>query len=161
MASAVTGTFLCLREKYRLQDIQMLQRAILLLKGEISYLAAPLAEALESVSYKISGEIGDVLQKVSKQLQQRKEQTAEEIWTTVWQREAKRMYLSAEDVQMVLEFGKTLGYLDKQQQENSMQRLLFDLEQIEKRVTQRLQKNGKLYYSMGILCGLLLIVVLL
>lgn len=161
MASAVTGTFLCLREKYRLQDIQMLQRAILLLKGEIGYLSAPLAEALESVSYKISGEIGDVLQKVSKQLQQREEQTAEEIWTTVWQREAKRMYLSAEDIQIILEFGKTLGYLDKQQQENSMQRLLFDLEQIEKRVTQRLQQNGKLYYSMGILCGLLLIVVLL
>lgn len=161
MASAVTGTFLCLREKYRLQDIQMLQRAVLLLKGEISYLSAPLAEALESVSYKISGEIGDVLQKVSKQLQQREEQTAEEIWITVWQREAKRMYLSVEDIQIILEFGKTLGYLDKQQQESSMQRLLFDLEQIEKRVTQRLQQNGKLYYSMGILCGLLLIVVLL
>lgn len=160
MASTVTGAFLCLREKYRLQDIQMLQRAILLLQGEIGYLSAPLAEALENVSYKISGEIGNVLEKVSRQLAQREEQTAEEIWNTVWQREAKSMYLTAEDVQMVLEFGKTLGYLDKQQQENSMQRLLFDLGQMEKRITQRLQKNGKLYYRMGILCGLLLIVVL-
>ncbi len=139
----------------------MLQRAIMLLGGEIGYLSAPLAEALENVSYKISGEIGDVFQKISKQLQKRKEQTAEEIWNVIWQKEAKSMYLTAEDIQMVLEFGKTLGYLDKQQQEHSMQRLLFDLEQMEKRITHRLQKNGKLYYRMGILCGLLLIVVLL
>ena len=62
---------------------------------------------------------------------------------------------------MVLSFGKTLGYLDKAQQEGSICLLLRYLEEALAQGRKRLEKNGRLYYGIGGLSGLLIIVTLL
>ena len=62
---------------------------------------------------------------------------------------------------MVLSFGKTLGYLDKAQQEGSICLLLRYLEEALAQGRKRSEKNGRLYYGIGGLSGLLIIVTLL
>ena len=44
------GAYFAMKEKYRLQELEEMERALLYLQGQIEYLSAPLAEALESVS---------------------------------------------------------------------------------------------------------------
>ena len=61
----------------------------------------------------------------------------------------------------VLSFGKTLGYLDKAQQEGSIRLFLRYLAEALEQGKKRMEKNGRLYYGVGALSGLLLIVTLL
>lgn len=49
------GAYFAAKEKYRLQELAELERAILLLQSQIAYLSAPLTEVLESVSWKAEG----------------------------------------------------------------------------------------------------------
>ena len=92
---------------------------------------------------------------------ERERASAEEIWTEAWSKQRNRIFLTAEDLDMVLSFGKTLGYLDKAQQEGSICLLLRYLEQALSQGRKRLEKNGRLYYGIGGLSGLLIIVTLL
>ncbi len=61
----------------------------------------------------------------------------------------------------LLLFGKTLGFLDKEQQKNSIRLFLRYLESAQEQGRRRLDKNGRLYYGMGVLSGLMLVTVLL
>ena len=46
------GAYFAAKEKYRLQELAELERAILLLQSQIAYLSAPLTEILESIGWK-------------------------------------------------------------------------------------------------------------
>ena len=155
------GAYFAMREKYRLQELEELERGLLYLQSQIGYLSAPLAEALEGVSWKTKGQLGRIFQEIAEGLAKRKGESAEEIWQEIWKGEGIHTFLTAEDLDAVLVFGRSLGYLDKTQQENSIRLLLRYIEQALSRGRNRLEKNGSLYYGMGGLTGLLIVVTLL
>jgi len=164
MVIATTTLFsasLASREKYRLHDLEQLQRAILLMKNRIAYLGEPLQQILESIAWKTDGVIGNVLGQISLSMAERDGVSGEEIWERIWREHAKKSYLTSEDMKEVIHFGRTLGFLERAQQEGSMDLLLLYLRGKEAEIKRRLEKNGKLYYSMGILAGLLIVVVLI
>ena len=105
--------------------------------------------------------IGEIFAQAAAVMAERERASAEEIWTEAWSKRRNQIFLTAEDLDMVLSFGKTLGYLDKAQQEGSICLLLRYLEEALAQGKKRLEKNGRLYYSIGGLSGLLLIVTLL
>lgn len=102
-----------------------------------------------------------LMQETAKAMAERTGETAEQIWETVWMRHISHTYLSVDDYQSILRFGKTLGYLDQEQQKNSTELFLTELRQKCRQIEHRLEKNGRLYYSMGFLGGLMLVIVLL
>ena len=156
--TTLTGAYFCLREKYRLQDLRELERAMVMMESQIRFLSVPLSEVLENISYQTKGQVGMLMQETAKAMAERTGETAEQIWETVWMRHISHTYLSVDDYQSILRFGKTLGYLDQEQQKNSTE--LF-LTQKCRQIEHRLEKNGRLYYSMGFLGGLMLVIVLL
>ena len=155
------GAYFAMREKYRLQELEELERGLLYMQGQISYLSAPLAEALEGVSWKMEGQIGGIFQKAAEKLRGRQVESAEVAWIEVWQEAGEQTFLSQEDKAAVLLLGKSLGYLDKTQQESSIRLLLRYIEEARQQGRTRLEKNGKLYYGLGCLSGLLMVVILL
>lgn len=155
------GAYFAMKEKYRLQELEELERALIYLQGQITYLSAPLAEAMESISWRTGGQLGGIFQQVSEKLAERQGETAEEIWQKTWQKEAAHTFLTVEDLEAILMFGRSLGYLDKTQQENSIGLLLRYIENALSQGRKRLEKNGRLYYGMGCLSGLLIVVTLL
>lgn len=155
------GAYFAMKEKYRLRELEELERALIYLQGQIGYLSAPLAEALESVSRKMNGKLGCIFQKAAEQLAAREGETAEEIWQKTWREEGRHTFLMMEDLDALLAFGRSLGYLDKTQQENSIRLLLRYIEDALAQGRKRLEKNGRLYYGMGCLSGLLIVVTLL
>lgn len=159
--TTLTGAYFCLREKYRLQDLRELERAMVMLESQIRYLSVPLSEVLENISYQTSGQVGVLMQETAKAMAEKTGETADKIWETVWLRHLSYTYFSGEDYQSILRFGKTLGYLDQEQQKNSTDLFLTELRQKCGQLERRLEKNGRLYYSMGFLGGLLLVIVLL
>ena len=123
------GAYFAAKEKYRLQELAELERAILLLQSQIAYLSAPLTEVLESISWKAEGVIGEIFAQAAAVMAERERASAEEIWTEAWSKKRNQIFLTAEDLDMVLSFGKTLGYLDKAQQEGSICLLLRYLDE--------------------------------
>ena len=57
-ASLWFGISLALKEKYRLEELEELERGLLYLQGQIQYLSAPLAEALQNVGWRTDGQVG-------------------------------------------------------------------------------------------------------
>ncbi len=155
------GAYLAAKEKYRLKELEELERGVLLLESQIQYLSAPLPEVLESISWKTDGTIGQIFQEAAGRMAERDGASAELIWEEVWRKQVVHTFLTVEDLDAVLLFGKTLGYLDKAQQEGSIRLLLRYIEDALEQGKKRLEKNGRLYYSMGGLSGLLIVVTLL
>lgn len=162
MASTVwAGAALAAREKYRLRELAEMERGVLLLEGQITYLSAPLPEVLENVSRKTAGIVGEGFRQTAERMMRRDGALAEDIWGEVWQEIQKESYFRKEDMDALLLFGKTLGFLDKEQQKNSIRLFLRYLEGAQEQGRRRLDKNGRLYYGVGVLSGLLLVTVLL
>lgn len=155
------GAYFAAQEKYRLQELETLRRCIHLLQSQIAYLAAPLPEALESVGQKTDGTIALIFSEAAARMAARTGETAEELWAAVWQAHLAQTYLTAADHNAVLQFGKTLGYLDRAQQEGSIRLFAAYLTEEWTQGKKRLEKNGRLYYGVSGLCGLLLVVTLL
>ena len=160
-ASLWFGLYFAMKEKYRLQELEELERGIYFLQGQIQYLSSPLAEALESVGWRMGGQVGSIFQKAAEKMAARRGRTAEEIWQEVWRQDGVHTYFSAADVEAVLQFGDSLGYLDKVQQENSIGLLLRYITEARTQGRKRLEKNGRLYCAMGCLSGMLIVVTLL
>ncbi|MBQ5708883.1 MAG: stage III sporulation protein AB [Anaerotignum sp.] len=154
------GAYFSMKEKYRLQELEQLEKGLLYLQGQIRYLSAPLAEALADVGWKTEGMIGEIFQKTAENLAEHQGDSAEEVWRKVWQEEKGHTFLIAEDMDALLQFGRSLGYLDKAQQENSINLFLRYVELALEQGRKRQEKNGRLYYGMGGLCGLLVVVTL-
>lgn len=160
-ATTLGGMCFAAREKYRLVELGQMERVIVLMKNRIAYLGTPMTELLEEISWKVGGATGLAIEEISKRMKERQGASAEEIWKEVWIQQGKKSYLTAIDLEEIISFGTTLDFLEKQQQEGSMDMLLFALREKQEIMKGKLQKNGKLYYSMGILSGLLLVVSLL
>ena len=155
------GIYFAMKEKFRLQELEELERGLGYLHGQIEYLSAPLEEALGDVGWKMTGHLGYIFQQISEKMAARQSDSAEKIWQEVWREEGIHTFLTAEDLEEIQAFGKSLGYLDKTQQENSIRLLLRYIEDALLQGRKRLEKNGRLYYGMGCLSGLLIVVILL
>ena len=160
-ASLWFGAYFAGKEKYRLRELEEMERGMVYLEGQITYLSAPLSEAMEGVSWRMEGEIGAIFRQVAEALAARQGETAEEIWRQVWTEAFPRTFLRDEDQRNILSFGHSLGYLDRVQQEKSIGLLLRAIEGELSVGRQRLEKNGRLYYGVSALVGLLVVVSLL
>lgn len=155
------AAYFAAKERYRLQEWEELERGLLLLQSQISYLSAPLAEGMESISRKLNGSVGEVFAAVGERMAARDGASAEEIWNAVWLGQAGHLFLTGKDLEEILLFGKSLGYLDRTQQENSIRLFLREIALHLEQGRKRLEKNGRLYYGIGGFSGLLLVVTLL
>ncbi|MBM6828087.1 stage III sporulation protein AB [Anaerotignum lactatifermentans] len=138
-----------------------LERALGLLENHMAYLSEPLPEVFFSISCKTGGMVGLILQETAEEMARRQQETAEEIWERVWQKYLPKTYFTAVDLEAILHFGQTLGFLDQKQQVGSAKLLLGYLRETQASLQRKLEKNGRLYYGMGMLGGILLVVVLL
>lgn len=160
-ATTSTGAWVVAKEKRRLRELEQMERAIVLMRNQISYLGISLQEVLSQIAWQMEGMIGSILDEIRGALERREGASVEEIWGRVWQKEGRRTYLTEVDLKEIELFGNTLGILERNQQEGSMELLLLYIRQTQERLRKRLDKNGKLYYSMGVISGLMLSVILL
>ena len=85
----------------------------------------------------------------------------EEIWKKAVLNWKQKTYLEKQDIDAILCFGYSMGYLDITQQKASICLLLQYIEMTLAQLQQKKKQQQKLYSSMGILGGMLIIVILL
>lgn len=159
-STTLGGYAAAVQYKYRAEELAMMARAVSLLKSQIYYMSTPLPEAMKEIAVKIGGVIGSMFAMASQRMERREGEGAEDIWKQALLEHKKKLYLSNEDYDALFTFGKTLGYLDREQQQSSIEMLLNYLKDTEQLLKEKSKVNYKLYCSMGVIMGLLLVVVL-
>ncbi len=155
------GMCFYMKDLYRKQDFVRLERMLLLIQNQIVYFAFPIEDIFAEVGEKTEGVLGEIIKHASESIQHRKGISLGQIWENSWLTFLKDTYFNTQDIKEIIAFGNTLHFLEKQQQEASFDLLLTYIRQEQAIIQKRLEKNGKLYYSLGILSGLLIVVTLL
>ena len=160
-AAVWLGAALALKESCRLKDLSELERALLLLSGEIEYLSAPLPEVLTEAGRRASGVVGECFLSAAERMERREGLSAGSIWQEIWWGNKEQTFFTKEDLEAILSFGTALDCMDKKQQEANILFLQSYLKEAAKRGRKRLDKNGRLYLGTGVLGGLLLVTALI
>jgi len=159
-ASTALGLYLSSLAKFRQQDLLEFKKALLILKSEIEYIAAPLPDAISSIASRTTNPVSKIFTHYAQNLKNNDDgETAYQLWIEAIQSHKKESFLKKDDWEIVEGFGKTLGYLDKQMQVDSIK---FTTDYLDSQVAE-LQtegnKNQRMYRSLGVIGGILLLVV--
>ena len=154
------GLYFAAREGFRINDLQELKKALIILSSEIEYMRNPLPEACANIARRISNPIGPLFGLFADLLTKNEGSTAYQLWSQAAEQSRDLAFLAEEDWEVVDGFGKTLGYLDKQMQQGAIKYALDYIDDKTTALQVMSDKNKRMYRSLGIIGGLLIAVVL-
>ena len=160
LGSAGLGLYYSSKESFRIHELQELKKALLILSSEIEYMRAPLNIACANIAKRTEATIGTLFSTFTELLTNSEGETAYQLWVIATDGIKSKTFMTDEDLSVIDGFGKTLGYLDKHMQQNAINYAINYID--EKVVSLQTQgdKNKRMYRSLGVICGLLIIVVL-
>ena len=147
-ASSLLGVQKSRQFTKRIEQLQELQRIVLLIQGEILYKNAALPEALRSSAGKAGR--ADAFDGVR----------FSDLFETEIKEQLKGTALTKEDKEEFARFGESLGYLDVEMQKNAMKLYLKELEQKIEYLQKEIPQKRKLYQSLGVMGGIFLLILL-
>ena len=159
-ASTALGLYLASLGAFRRQDLMEFKKALLILKSEIEYIAAPLPEAMANIAARTAQPLARLFADFAQNLKQNEDgETAYRLWLSSINAHKKEAFLKEEDWEIIGNFGKTLGYLDKQMQIDSINFTIDYIDSQAAELQESNEKNQRMYQSLGIIGGILLLVV--
>ena len=152
------GLYHSSKEGFRMKELLEFKKALLILLSEIEYMRAPLNIACANIAKRATLTAQTMFLHFTELLVNSEGETAYQLWATALDGIKERSFMVAEDYNVLDGFGKTLGYLDKQMQQNAIN---FTVTYIDEKVaTAADSKSKRMYRSLGVICGLLITVVL-
>jgi len=159
-ASTALGLYLASLGTFRQQDLLAFKKALLILKSEIEYIATPLPQAMANIADRTANPVSQLFAHFAQRLKQNEDgETAYQLWISAIEVHKNKAFLTDEDWEVIGNFGKTLGYLDKQMQVDSIH---FTIDYLDAHISQLQEsnaKNKKMYQSLGVIGGILLLVI--
>lgn len=145
----------------QLELLRKMKQLIILIGGEIKYNNSYLGQAFKNVSDRISAPYDELMVYVADKLDNRTGESLETIWKEGIDKTLSKSGLTKKHLLKLSELGETLGYLDKDMQianfELFIERLDFEINES----TEKNKANCKLYKSLGVLSGILIVVLII
>lgn len=154
------GIFISSRDKYRAEELIEMKRGLIMLKSSISYNSKPLYEAFIEISEKLDSAVSEIFEDSGRLLKARKSSSVEEAWEKTLKDRKNRTFFKNEDIKTFISFGQALGGADRQWQSSNIDLTVNYIDSKVDELMKRYEKDGSLFKSAGILCGILLVVVL-
>lgn len=145
----------------RTQELQTLRQIMLILKSEIRYMHQPLPEAFLNLSRSAPAPFAEFFRGTAEDLQQRKGQTARQIWGMNLKKCLSALHLGRQESEELLELGNMLGYLDVEMQLNALDYYLEQLKAASERAAEAAGSRRRLYQYLGVLSGAALAVLII
>lgn len=155
------GYLLDYKYRIRLKELSAIIDTFEQLKGDIDYRLTPLPEACMHVAGSSKYGVGHIFRNFGIALENRMGTNTEEMWQEAVEKEKYRFNLTAEDYEVLYEFGHMSGYLDKEMQKNQVEMVLRKLKALQTKGETNKEKTSKLYTGMGILVGACLCILLI
>jgi stage III sporulation protein AB len=161
LSSTLMG-FYCSNElKSRINDIKELRKLIVLLRGDIRYGNTPLPEAICSIARRHEGSFKSFLTKVSDRLSEHSGNTFSQVWKEAVETDLHQTSLNKKDKSSLIQFGDSLGYLDKEMQMNTLELFLTQLEDEITELSKTAKEKSYLYNTLGIMAGIFISIILI
>ena len=160
-ASTVAGFIYSERLKYRVFQLNEVQRAIYQLQNEITYVHALLPDAFKSVAQKSEEPIRELFNRTSELLLGNNYANVYEAMNSAMNLIKNRIYLNADDINVILDLSKTLGESDIEGQVNIFSLTLTNLKKQIKISEDYMNKNIRMYRYLGFSFGAVIVIVLI
>lgn len=144
-----------------LEDLLYLKQIMMMLKSEIRYGRATLEEAFLNIGKRIKEPYKTWLLILSEKLTERKENAFEVVWTESIEQELTASKLKKEEKETLIDFGKQLGYSDKELQLGIIDLFVERLENEIQKNREGLAVKKRLCNCLGVMGGIFLAVILI
>lgn len=160
-ASTMAGFIYSERLKYRVFQLNEVERAIYQLQNEITYIHALLPDAFKSVAHKSKEPIRELFSKTSELLSNNEYENVYEAMNSAINLIKNRLYLNSDDINVILDLSKTLGESDIEGQNSMFSLTIANLKKQIKVSEEYMHKNIKMYRYLGFSFGAMLVIALI
>lgn len=160
LASAYIGMELAKRLERRTTLLRHIKVALETLDTEVAFAMMPLAQALDQVSKQLPSPACDFFFQVAEKLIN-EDISALEAWEDVLDSWKINIDLEEKDIEILRQFGQTLGKQDIHGQRKQIQLTQTYLNHMETMALDAQKKYQSMYRSLGLLGGILLVIMLL
>ncbi len=160
-ASTAIGFYLAHRLRERCHQLGELLRILQVLETEIYYGSTPLSEAFHRLGEQGEGVVARLFARCAYYLDHTDGWTTYACWRQAIVDMEPYLALKQSDKAWLDHFGKVIGGSDRLDQHKHIRLLATHLTQAEKEAQQELHKQEKMYKTLGILGGLLIVILLI
>ncbi|WP_018923817.1 stage III sporulation protein SpoIIIAB [Salsuginibacillus kocurii] len=148
------------RLKQRPQQIRQLKTFLQALEAEVTFGLTPIDEACDKLAAQCDPPLSTFISDFSNRLKQGGYQ-AERAWEEALNELWTRTSLKKSEKEILTQFGQTLGVYGRTEQKKQIMLALTHLEREEAEARDELKRFEKLFRSLGLLTGLLLVLLLI
>lgn len=154
------GFYHAKRLSERPRQIRQLRTALQALEAEILYGQTPLAKACMNIANQLKGPISYFFEEFA-ELLGRRQATARVAWEETVKKVWPQMALLESEREILVQFGATLGTMDRNQQQKQLKLALTHLERDELEAKELQVRYEKMVKTLGVLAGLLIIILMM
>ena len=144
----------------RVKKLQEMKRMMVFLQGELRFHRAELSEAFENVAERVQEPFKEFLKETGKRLE-KKESGFDEIWEETSVKILMAEGMKKEDELLLDLMKNSLGYLDLTQQTETLNLAILQTEDSINKAKEQQERKGKLYQTMGVTVGALLVLLII
>lgn len=159
--SFFAGYVYSLKYENRIRHLNELMHAFKTLEAEMNFSREILWNIFQKISDNNENLTGQMFQSLHDELYENKGRAFREIWHDAAEKTFGRTSLTREDMNVIIEFGLSLGKTDTQNQ-NKLFEHLFDRmnTQLAEAISKK-EKEGRMYKSIGTACGIAIVVIII
>lgn len=157
-----TGIGFKASENLVLQNTQLkkLKELLIILRGEIRYNNTVMPQALRNISKKSDKVFEKFLIYVADNLEKYQGKTISDIWNEGVDKELTKLMLGKKHLDKLKDLGNTLGFLDKEMQISYFNLMIEQLDADIEDNNKRCRDNCKLYRTLGVMGGILVVLII-
>lgn len=160
ITSTWAGFNLSKRYRERTSQLRQLKVALQTLEAEIVYGLTPLSEACQKISSMIRYPLSEFFGRFSEKLSHGN-CSVSEAWNESLQETIPHLSLNDNDIEILTQFGATLGQHDREHQQKQIRLTLLHLEREEMEAKDAQVRYEKMMKNLGLLGGLLIVILLI
>lgn len=146
--------------EYRLFSLRYIKKLMLMLRGEINYLKAPLYEAFVNVGRRSKEPYKEFFLKVSDGIENLSCDSFYEIWSSSTELLKNNTSLTDKDLRLLKRVGECLGYMDKDMQLGMIDLYIEQLDLEIKIAQEEIKDKVKVYNCLGIMAGIFAVIMM-
>ncbi len=160
VSSSALGVWKAEQWKEHRKVLEQIRKMILLLRGEILYVHAPLEEAFQHVGRKSEGMLAEIFCQTAERIRKQEGELFYDLWKETVGGYRKEIPLTEKEFEEFQALGEHLGYLDLGMQERTIELYLEQLATTIDSYREQERQRTKLCTSLGIMGGLFLSIIM-
>lgn len=160
LAGTLFGWHQALQLSRRPVQIAELIRALQRLETEIVYGFTPLPEALTSIGRSLTGAVGKLFCLIGRELSESNGRSAQLIWQQSIAQEWRNTAMKPAEREILCQLGVTLGMTDRDDQMKHLRLTILQLQGESDLARDEQQKYERMWKSLGVLLGALVVIIM-